>query len=471
MASPPTSNSLTLWPTFLVAFIAVMLMSAMNLADPMIRHDDFPALFADAPMFWNKTLHEGRWLNYVWHLRPIVTPPWVNFILYQGLWALCVASIAVVASGRKGADRFTVLMALMLMVSPSAMLISPWFNTLIPGLAVVALFGLLACKVSNRTLRLLLPVFVIVSFMAYTTYPLLLLAICIAKTKDRSLRDLAGLLLLFCVSFAAAVVTVYALNWQVHGVFGVPMAEWREATSARGLAGMVENLPKLRESFQIIFHRNGFGFLPLMLFFPALAVVSFAILIKRRPMEALYILGGLSVGIALVTVQVLKIGVIVPPRAFVFMWVFAVLAIVRAVGLLSPQSGMPSRLGRNAIMLIIGVYFIQIFLFYGQFRDWQAETKLIAQDIAPLEGPVFVYGNPMDIASGKKASIQAREAFSLRFRHLTDREVINCDLTPDDCPARPDLGDTDHGEIHLRATDAGQFVIFTPLEEATSDRE
>ncbi|WP_339761749.1 hypothetical protein [uncultured Sulfitobacter sp.] len=454
-----------------MAFIAVMIMSAMNLADPMIRHDDYPALFADAPMFWNKTLHEGRWLNYVWHLRPFVTPPWVNFVVYQGLWALVVASIAVVASGRKGTDAFTVLMALMLMVSPSAMLISVWFNTLIPGLAVVALFGLLACKVSSRMLRVLLPGFVIVSFMAYTTYPLLLLAICIAKTEDRSLRDLAGLLFLFCASFVAAVLTVYALNWQVHGIFGVPMAEWREATSASGISGIVENLPKLRESFQVIFHRNGFGFLPLILFFPALTVVSFVILFKRAPLEALYILAGLAVGIALVTVQVLKIGVIVPPRAFIFMWVFAVLAIVQAVQLLGAKSSLPSRLGRNAIMLIIGVYSIQIVMFYGQFRAWQAETKAIAQDLGPLGGEVFVYGNPMHIASGKKASIQSREAFSLRLRHLTDRKVVNCDPAPDDCPVRPNLGAADQGEIHLRATDAGQFVIFTPIEEPQSDRD
>jgi len=28
---------------------------------------DYPAFFGDAPVFWNKTLHEGRMLNYIWH--------------------------------------------------------------------------------------------------------------------------------------------------------------------------------------------------------------------------------------------------------------------------------------------------------------------------------------------------------------------------------------------------------------------
>ena len=217
------SQHLTLGPTFLVILLSVMMMSGLNVADPMIRHDDYPALFADAPAFWNKTLHEGRWLNYVWHLRDAVTPAWLNFAVYQTSWALFVAALAVVFTGPKGANWFTVVLALLMMVSPSAMLISMWFNTLIPGLAIVALFAGLACRVSSRTLRLLLPGFVIVSFMAYTTYPLLLFAVCIAKTENRSLRDLVGLMLLFCASFALAVLTVYAINWQVHGVFGVPV--------------------------------------------------------------------------------------------------------------------------------------------------------------------------------------------------------------------------------------------------------
>ena len=203
---PSRSQHLALGSTFLVILVSVMIMSGLNLADPMIRHDDYPALFADAPAFWNKTLHEGRWLNYIWHLREAITPAWLNFAVYQTSWALFVAALAVVFTGPKGANWFTVVLALLMMVSPSAMLISMWFNTLMPGLAIVALFAMLACRVSGRTLRVLLPGFVIISFMAYTTYPLLLLAVCIAKTEDRSRRDLFGLMLLFCASFALAVV-------------------------------------------------------------------------------------------------------------------------------------------------------------------------------------------------------------------------------------------------------------------------
>ncbi|EEB84863.1 hypothetical protein [Roseobacter sp. GAI101] len=464
------AHRLTLGPTLTVVLAAALVMSALNLMDPMIRHDDYPAFFGDAAAFWNKTLHEGRWLNYIWHLREVLTPASLNFAVYQGLWAVFVASLAVVASGPKGATWFTLVLALMMMVSPSAMLISLWFNTLIPGLAVVALFAFLACRVSSATLRALLPGFVIVSFMAYTTYPLLLLAVCIAKTQERSLRDLTGLMALFCVSFVIAVLTVYAINWQFHGVFGVPVAEWREPTAAGGLAGMLENLPKLLETFKIMFHRNGFGFAPLIGLMPVMLIAAFFVLRRRAPLEALYLFAGLSVGIALVVVQVLKIGVLVPPRAFIFAWVFAVLTIVRAVQLLSVTDGLHGRLGRNAALLIIGVYFIQIFLFYGQFRTWHADTKALAHEMSVLDGDVFVYGDPSKITSGKDAGIQSREALPFRMKHLTGRDVITCHTTPDLCPAQPELGDTGEVEIHVRRTDAGTFMIFTPLpEEDESD--
>ena len=461
------SQHLTLGPTFLVILLSVMMMSGLNVADPMIRHDDYPALFADAPAFWNKTLHEGRWLNYIWHLRDAVTPAWLNFAVYQTSWALFVAALAVVFTGPKGANWFTVVLALLMMVSPSAMLISMWFNTLIPGLAIVALFAGLACRVSSRTLRLLLPGFVIVSFMAYTTYPLLLFAVCIAKTENRSLQDLVGLILLFCASFALAVLTVYAINWQVHGVFGVPVANWREPTAANGLGDIVANLPKLWETFQIVFHRNGFGFAPLIGFIPVMLAAAFAVFYKYARLEGLYLIAGLSVGIALVVVQVLKLGVIVPPRAFIFAWVFAAMAMVRAVELLSQTESWAGRMGRNAILLIVGVYFIEIFMFYGQHNAWRADTKQLAQEISDTDGSVFIYGDSSQIASAKKSGIQSSKALPFRLQQLTGRRAVNCIETPDQCPKQPQVIDADTNEIHVRRTNEGLFMIFTPSEDTS----
>lgn len=79
---------------FWLCLAAIFGMSLPNLIDPMIRYDDYPALFAEGDLFWEKTLNEGRWVNYIWHLREIVTPAWLNFAIYQAFWALFAASLA-----------------------------------------------------------------------------------------------------------------------------------------------------------------------------------------------------------------------------------------------------------------------------------------------------------------------------------------------------------------------------------------
>jgi hypothetical protein len=48
---------------------------------------------------------------------------------------------------------------------------------------------------------------------------------------------------------------------------------------------------------------------------------------------------------------------------------------------------------------------------------------------------------------------------------LAGRDVIACDEKPDLCPPQPELGDTEGKEIHVRATDAGTFLIFTPVKD------
>ncbi|HCI07745.1 MAG TPA: hypothetical protein DE314_10395, partial [Sulfitobacter sp.] len=45
---------------FLLCIAAIGAMSLPNLLDPMIRYDDYPALFAEGDLFWEKTLNEGR---------------------------------------------------------------------------------------------------------------------------------------------------------------------------------------------------------------------------------------------------------------------------------------------------------------------------------------------------------------------------------------------------------------------------
>ena len=418
---------------FWLCLAAIFGMSLPNLVDPMIRYDDYPALFAEGDLFWEKTLNEGRWVNYIWHLREIVTPAWLNFAIYQTFWALFAASLATVVVRKKGLTFFKGTLALLILVSPSALLISLWFNTLLPGLGLVAIFGLLACRVSSRTLNLLLPIFVVATFMAYTTYPLLLLAIILFRQQTRSFPKLIGLLALFTISFILAILVTYTINWSVHGIFGVPLAEWREATPAHNLSQLRDNLPKLLETFNAFMTKSSFGFYPAQIFHIALMVGASLVLLRHEPLEALYIYAGLITGITLIVLQVLKLGVAIPARTLIFVWVFYAIAVVRAAEILSTKHAFAGRMACNAALLIVGSFLLQSYIQMNQYRDWQFETRQISQQIQGFEGTISVEGQPMLLASAVRGGIQSDVAFQFRMQQLVGRDVVLCAATDTLC--------------------------------------
>ena len=425
-AHPPTAPSASFWPVLGLSLVAVLFVSLPNIADPMIRYDDYPALLADPAGFWAKTLHEGRWINYLWHLRGLVTPAWLNFLVYQVLWAVFAASLAMVALGRQGPLWSVPVAALLILVAPPATLISLWFNTLIPGLGIVALYALLGLFLPQAAHRSLLPVFVVLSFMAYTTYPLLILIVCLLRTERRSVVDLARVLMVFAASFVAAVLVVYTINYQVHGIFGVPLASWRDAAPADDVAGLLANLPLVASSFWDLLETSSFGFAPAIWFHLAMLGASTVVLARHAPREALYLHAGLWTGMALVAVQIVKLGVIVPPRGFIFAWVIYAVLIARAVQILSREPGFSGRIARNLAFLILGSYALQTFQQYATYRGWQAETRTLAAQVAAVEGPVTLEGNVLEMPTARTARIQNEEALRFRMRQLTGRAVVLC---------------------------------------------
>ncbi|WP_051539752.1 hypothetical protein [Sulfitobacter sp. 20_GPM-1509m] len=430
-----TAQALRLWPVVAITVAAVLVMSLPNLADPFIRFDDYPALLAQPELFWGKTLHEGRWINYLWHLRGVVTPAWLNFAVYQVLWAVLAGALAVAAMGREGRAWYVAVLALFILVAPPATLISLWFNTLIPGLGIVALYAVLGCRLSIGTHRALLPVFVILSFWAYTTYPLILLAVCLVRTERHSLRDLIGLCVLFVVSFAAAILLTYTLNWQFHGVFGVPLDDWRQATPAADLSGMIANLPILAETLSFLMVKFSFMFTPAAYFHLAMLVGATLVLIRHAPREALYLHAGLWLGMALMVLQVLKLGVVAPSRSFLFVWIFYAVIVVRAAALLGRTPGLVDRMARNLTLLIVLSYMVQTFSQYTIYRPWQAETRAMAQVVETTDMPVLVYGDVMSLSGAKAVQLLSDKALVFRIEQITGRGIVLCDTDPNRCAA------------------------------------
>lgn len=403
---------------FWLSIVAILAMSLPNLFDPMVRYDDYPALFAEPDGFWPKTLHEGRWLNYIWHLRGFETPAWLNYTVYQTLWAVFAAALASCVAGQMSLSKFTISLALFVLVSPSALLISLWFNTLLPGLALVALFAVLACITSQKTLLFLLPIFVVLTFMAYTTYPLLLLAVCLMQQQRRSIPKLIGLLALFTLSFIVAILATYTLNLLVHDVFGVPLAEWREATPAKDWQGLLANMPKLWSTFSTFAHTTSFEFTPAIYFHLLLFSGSLTLLLRFATLEALYLLAGLITGLTLMVAQILKLGVEVPVRTFIFIWIFYGIVVVRAAEIATQKHAFAGRMAFNAVFLIIASYSLQSYMQARTYQDWQQETRELALHVADFSKPVTYSGDPMNSLAGVKAGVQSNTGFEFRMQQL-----------------------------------------------------
>lgn len=433
-ASATDANRRNVGPIILVTLLAVFVISAPNLIDPMIRFDDYPAFFADPTGYWVKTKDEGRWLNYLWHLRGLTTPAWLNFAAYEMLWALFAAFFAIAALGKTHASVwFATVLALLILVAPSATLISLWFNTLFPGLALVALYAGLSLKLSRRLHRALLVPFTVLTFMAYTTYPLLLLAVVLASDQRRSLGDLIGVLALFTASFVLAVLCVYTLNLSVHGVFGVPVADWRNPTPATDMASLVANLPLVAQSFGDFIYRTSFDFMPTVYFNLGFLVLATLVLARHAPLEALYLHAGLLTGLTLIVVQNLKMGLIVPPRAFLFAWVLYAVLIARAAQILTARGCFAGRMARNAVLLIIGSYMLQTAKQYYSYRDWQAYTRDLGETVQTIDAPMAISGDIRSLPAAGKASIQDNRALGFRLRQLTGKLIPLCDSRQSPC--------------------------------------
>jgi len=160
-------------------------------------------------------------------------------------------------------------------------------------------------------------------------------------------------------------------------------------------------------------------------------------MINRAPTEALYLHAGLWAGMALILLQVLKLGVIVPPRTFNFAWVFYALIVLRATAILSTTSNLGGRLIRNLSLLVVLSYMLTTFYQYTIYRSWQAETRALAaflnNEDPTGERPTLVYGDIMTLSSAKKAYIQDDMALTFRMQQLTGHKVVLCHSDPDAC--------------------------------------
>lgn len=408
-----------------------------QLADPFLKNDDFPALLRDADVYYVKTLQEGRWLNFWWHLRPFDTPAWLNYLVFLLGGALYAAAVSlhVLGSGRL---LLAVLTSTLIAVGPQSILMTGWFNTLIPGIWIVAAYAAFTLPLGLPGCRRLLFVFVPVTLIAYSTYPLLLLLVCLVhREAGHSISDYVKTLASFAAAFALGMVFMFGLNWIYHGVFGLEYVYWREANPAQDLAGLVENLGLLQEFFGRAVAGLGFGHRWFAIVNISFFIAALAVIARRRPVEALSILTGVVAGIALLSILSLKDGVLIFFRATQFAWAAYGVALARAAVILSEGN---ARRGRNIMAALTALIAVSAVLGSKVFQrniPYQDETRRIAQSIPADAREVRILGEFFFLPEANKAFIQHNDGVRDRFRRLTGLPVVSCAETPERCADLP----------------------------------
>ncbi len=419
-----------------VCILALLVLNLPQVIDPFVRHDDFPGLLGLHEYAYAKAMDEGRWLNYWWHLRPVLWSAPVNHFLYLCAWGVFSAATSLAVMDKSAEKWFKVYFALFLVSSVPAFLISYWFNTLLPGLWVVTLYAISVLILPHRLALVLMIPSVPLSFMAYTTYPFILLTLVLLSRKaPKNIRGLSVSLGIFFVSVILAFLLIFVLNFNYHGVFGIPVAEWRDPTPVRSTADLMVNLEKVK-----IYLLDGpkffgggsphFGGIQLVSF-----VAAWIILLRHQPYLAFLVFVAVMGGMVPLLLNFLLSGVIVPSRALGWLWIPVGFTYTSASISLIQFGGLIARVVRVALLCLL---LIQATLIvrstYFEFPTWQRTTRDIANLVPENTEVIYIYGNYMDLdGAAGGVRIQSEKGLTWRLTYLTGANAFLCDEVPSSC--------------------------------------
>jgi len=212
-----------------IVLVLLAMFSLGQLTAPCIAHDDFDWLLSgfdqgfETP--FSKAGSEGRWGNVVWakfsHLLSIKAA----FGLYLVAFSAMCLSMARAVHRNAG-----VLGAILIFLSPMTAETMQWPVTQVTGvtIALLALQAMMRVQ-SDGHRRLVMAIAVVAGFLFYPSFGPLFLLVYGAQSAGSKRSVILGAAV-YVMSFAAAVLLVFTLNYVFHGTFSIKPAAWREAT-------------------------------------------------------------------------------------------------------------------------------------------------------------------------------------------------------------------------------------------------
>lgn len=394
-------------------------------SDPFIRNDDFLFYFPYPELAFPNTLTEGRWGNHLWTLRGFSLGRHAHFALSLLLWCLSAALIAARLFRDDPAPWRTTAFAFALAAMPQMAQQLQWANAATP--AHIVLLGSVAflSAASVRRTMSAMPLLVFLALVTYPTMALAILMIAIAFGARRmTMRQAVILCAVFVASCIASLLVIYAVNWLVHGYFGVALAGWRDARRAEDLASLAANVSVL--AFELPEGVRRLGILgPVAMV--GLILLAWLMVLQDRPawLRMMILSGALS--LTLVTAQAVALGVTLPSRAAGFLWIFAVTTLALAARE-APSRRRSRWLCAVAVVAGLAGFAAWRSTYHPGFVAYQDFTRRIAGRIDAAGDPprlVLVAGRLE--AHPETAVLNEFLGFEFRLEDLTGARVRYCD--------------------------------------------
>lgn len=296
-----------------------------QLHSPYLEHDDWnfllPASWGKGYATpWQKTLTEGRWLNYWWYL--LIGARW-SATAAAWAYALLVALFAGVLSFRLEGHARKLLLTLVIFFSPMFAELSIWPAALAASRLLLALSALAFAFAGRRGRMVALGLATFLAVMSYAgAAPVILLAYVFMRRVERQ-SELAITLAIYLAAYALSILCIATLNYAYHDHFGVLIEGWRRPHPAHDPAGFWANC-----LIQLDHLRQTSAFLRWPLLVSAISALLVLRYGQRRLWESIMLVAimafAMDLGVAALG------GVWVPVRSMGWLWVTMALTVILA---------------------------------------------------------------------------------------------------------------------------------------------
>lgn len=439
------------------AIIGAFLLASSQLLHPYVAHDDWDFMVPDAwglaySSPWDKTLAEGRWLNYLWSKLSIHLSPASAFPIFIAVYFSLVAAIAAQATRSRNA----LLVTLALFFSPAIGDLSLWPAGTIGAMAICAIATWLLVLDDGRRSALIVLGSTVLLVMAYPPLSAAVLLTAASRHPAMPARQSIAIGSAYVAGFALGTLAIYSLNLMHHGILGVRLADWRAANPPHGIADC------FRDAASYLGYLRGLMAAQLIPFACA-AVGSCALVLSSalrptatRLLLATLLVCGIELGITVVS------GAPMPARSAIWLWMLPCL--LGAACYCAPGGYRLLGAGLLSILLVSGMH--HWWQTYRHVRPVVGYESALAERIIAMQrrtsvSGVEVMGEPKNGFLDHADTSNMFQALQMSMRKQFGISMTRCGI--DVCrEARRLLAGTKRANDAFLVVDGKLLLVFDP---------